>query len=68
MGEPLTKSQQKLRGRDVKNMTEEQLYDWIEACEKMERWVKFNKARRTWKASRQAAEQELARRREHRSE
>ena len=63
MGMPLTKDQQKLRGRDVKVMTDEQLADWIEACDAMENWVKFNKARRAWKQSRKDAEDEIERRR-----
>jgi len=62
MDEPLTKSQRNLRGRSVCDMSVQQLRDWIDACTKMERWVKFSKARRSWKRSRDAALAELARR------
>ena len=62
MNEPLTKSQSELRGRDVRHLSEEQLRDWIDACTKMERWVGFKKARRSWKRGRETASAELARR------
>jgi hypothetical protein len=39
-----------------------QLRDWIDACMKMERSVEFNKARRSWKRSREEATEELTRR------
>ena len=58
--EPLTKSQQNLRGRQIGEMSVEQLRDWIDACEKMEKSVKYNKARRDWKSSRDEAMAELA--------
>jgi hypothetical protein len=63
MGEPLTKSQQKLRGRKVTDMNIDQLIDWISACDKMELWVKPAKARRSWKEGAQKARCELERRR-----
>jgi len=62
MPEPLSKSQQQLRGRNVIDMTVAQLRDWIDACDKMELWVKANKARRTWTRGRREAEAELKRR------
>jgi len=63
MGEPLTKSQRKLRGRKIADMTVEQLKDWIAACDKMERWIKkAANARRAWKLSGQEAQAELDRR------
>jgi hypothetical protein len=62
MSEPLSKSQQHLRGRNVADMTTDQLRDWIDACAKMERWVTAAKARRSWKLSGQHAQQELERR------
>ncbi len=62
MSEVLTKTQNSLRGRDVKNMTKAQLMDWMDACAKMEVSVKAAKARRSWKRAREAAEVELARR------
>ena len=43
-------------------MSVEQLLDWIEACATMEQCVHWNKARRSWKAGREEAEAELARR------
>ena len=62
MAEPLTKSQQSLRGRKIVDMTDAQLRDWIEACEKMEVWVGDAKARRGWRLSGIEAENELERR------
>lgn len=62
MAEPLSKSQQKLRGREICDMTDEQLRDWIDACLKMEQWVGAAKARRGWRLSGIKAEQELERR------
>ena len=58
MGEPLSKSQQKLRGREIRVMTDVQLADWIHACHAMEKWVSHDKARRGWKLSGQEAEAE----------
>ena len=63
MAEPLSKSQQKLRGREIRIMTDEQLVDWIYACYAMEKYVNHNKARRGWKHSGQEAEAEIDRRR-----
>lgn len=62
MAEPLSKSQQRLRGRKVADMTADQLLDWIDACAKMEQWVDAAKARRSWKQSAEDAQQELERR------
>lgn len=62
MAEPLTPSQQQLRGRNISDMTVEQLRDWIDACDKMETWVGAAKARRGWRQSGIEAEAELARR------
>ena len=62
MSEPLTKSQQRLRGRKISDMSVDQLQDWILACEKMEVWVDASKARRGWRLSGIEATEELARR------
>ena len=62
MPEPLTKSQQQLRGRKLADMTDEQLRDWIDACGKMEHWLSAAKARRGWRLSGIEAEDELQRR------
>ena len=62
MAEPLTKSQQSLRGRRIVDMSDAQLRDWIHACEKMENWVKHAKARRKWRLGGVEAEDELERR------
>ncbi|WP_339888945.1 hypothetical protein [Rhodopirellula europaea] len=43
-------------------MTDHQLRDWIQACEKMENWVGHAKARRGWRLSGVQAEKELDRR------
>jgi len=62
MAVPLSKSQQQLRGRKLADMTIDQLRDWIDACEKMERWLKPAKARRTWRRSGLEAREKLQRR------
>ena len=62
MSEPLSKSQQRLRGRRINEMTDEQLVDWIDACEKLEMWVGAAKSRRSWRQSGNEAETELERR------
>ena len=44
-------------------MTDEQLLDWIEACNKMEKAKKMpSKARRSWKESRLEAFEEIEKR------
>ena len=62
MSEPLSKSQQALRGSKINDMSIDQLQDWIDACGKMERWVDAAKARREWRVSGIEAERELERR------
>jgi hypothetical protein len=62
MRNPLTKSQEALRGRKRADMTTAQLHEWIDACNKMEAWVKPAKARRTWKLAREDALTEIAKR------
>lgn len=62
MNEPLTKSQQSLRGKKLTDMSLDQLMDWIDACKMMEGVVKPAKARRTWKHSREKAEIEIFKR------
>jgi hypothetical protein len=63
LDQPLSHSQHRLRGRKVRDMSDAQLRDWIDACTKMEHWPRIEaKARRGWKESRQAAETELDRR------
>lgn len=59
---PLSKNQEKLRGRKVSDMAIEELKSWIEACNRMEKWVSYNKARRSWTQSRMEAETELEKR------
>jgi hypothetical protein len=61
---PLTRSQEKLRGRKKPvEMTVAELHDWIAACNAMEAWPGMDaKGRRFWKASRAETEAELARR------
>ena len=61
---PLPAEQEELRHRKLENMTDEQLVLWIEACEIMERWVTFSKARRTWKRAREATVAEIGKREE----
>jgi hypothetical protein len=52
------------RGRRLADLTDRELKMWLDACERMELWVRFAKARRTWKRSRVAALEEQAKRRE----
>jgi hypothetical protein len=56
---PLTGEQEGLRGRRVEHMTDAQLLLWIDACERMRRWVKPAKARRSWTEGRRRAEAEI---------
>jgi hypothetical protein len=65
MREPLTLSQQRLRGRKVSDMKIDQLRDWLNACEKMSVWVKPPKARRSWAQGLKEAEEELEQRCAH---
>lgn len=60
--DPLTKTQQALRGRDPRDLSLDQLRDWIDACKKMEHWVKDKKARKEWRKSREQTVAELERR------
>ncbi|MEO9885281.1 MAG: hypothetical protein ABJR05_06725 [Balneola sp.] len=60
---PLSKTQERLRGEKASDMTDEQLLDWIDACDKMEKAKKMPpKARRSWKESRQEAFDEIEKR------
>jgi len=62
MSNPLTKKQEKLRGKKVIDMTDDELRSWINACDRMESQIKYNKARRSWTQSREEAEDELIKR------
>jgi hypothetical protein len=62
VADPLTKSQQALRGKKVADMTDAQLRDRLDACAKMELHVKPAKARRSWKSAAREAQAELHRR------
>ena len=62
MDEPLTESQQKLRGRQISEMAIYQLHDWIAACKRMGLWAKTYEERTAWKESGQQAVTELERR------
>lgn len=59
---PLTKEQEKLRRKDVRDMSIPELQLWISVCNKMENGVKYNKARRSWTKSRGSALDELDKR------
>jgi hypothetical protein len=67
MKNPLSREQEALRGRRLADLTDRQLEIWLDACQRMEHWVAFAKARRTWKRSREAALEELAKRRARQS-
>ncbi len=61
---PLTKSQERLRGVKRTDMTDEQLLEWIDACNKMETAKNMPaKARRSWKKGREEALAEIEKRR-----
>ena len=60
--EPLTKSQQKLRGCKIADMAIYEIHDWIAACKRMELWAQDPKARSIWKTAGQEATLELERR------
>jgi len=62
--ESLSRSQQALRGKKTGDMTDAELRDWIDACDKMEVSVKPAKARRSWKSSGAKARVELQEREE----
>jgi hypothetical protein len=64
MRNPLSREQEALRGRRITDLTDRELELWLDACERMEHWVRFAKARRTWKRSREAALEEQTKRRE----
>ena len=51
MNNPLTKEQEQLRGKKIVDLSLEQLSVWINACERMENWVKDSKSRRSWRKS-----------------
>ena len=59
MDNPLTKEQEQLRGKKIVDLSTEELGIWIDACERMEKWVTDNKPRRSWTKSREKAEHEL---------
>jgi hypothetical protein len=59
----LSKSQHRLRGRKLQDMTVSELNDWIDACNKAEQVVE-KKARRGWIASKKEALEELGRRKQ----
>jgi|GEM_PF-2097700 hypothetical protein len=66
---PLSKSQERLRGVKISDMTDEQLLDWIDACDKMEKANKMpSKARRSWKEGRQEALDEIEKRKVNRTQ
>jgi hypothetical protein len=63
MRNPLSREQEALRGKRLADLSDCQLELWLDACDRMEHWVQFAKARRTWKRSRQVALEEQAKRR-----
>ena len=56
MSSPLSKDQEKLRGRDVRTMSDHQLSIWISACETMAAWVPHKNGRKGWRDSKKLAE------------
>jgi hypothetical protein len=62
MNEPLTESQQSLRGHQIADMAIYQLHDWILACRRMEVWAQSAQDRTTWKTCGQEVVTELERR------
>jgi hypothetical protein len=63
MAQPLSKSQESLRGKKIVDMSVSELKDWVAACDAIEVWKHTpSKTRRGWKRSREEAIAELARR------
>jgi hypothetical protein len=62
MSSPLSKDQEKLRGRDVRTMSNEHLVLWLDACEKMISSVPHKNGRKGWKESKALAESILIKR------
>jgi hypothetical protein len=62
MSSPLSKDQEKLRGQDVRTMSDKQLELWIDACEKMQASVPYKNARKGWAESKKLAIAILAKR------
>jgi hypothetical protein len=60
--EKLTKNQQRLRGKKISDMTDDELTDWLAACHKMEVLVKFKKARHSWVEAGKNTQAEISRR------
>jgi len=55
----LSKEETKLQKKGVENLSQEELKQWIEVCERNENDVNYKKARKSWIASRKEAEQRL---------
>jgi hypothetical protein len=55
MSSQLSKDQEKLRGQDVRTMSDKQLELWIDACGKMQASVPYKNARKGWAESKKLA-------------
>jgi len=58
----MSRAFKRVRNKDLSVWPIEKLKEHINACQKMEENVEFNKARRSWKHAKQEAEAELERR------
>lgn len=55
----LSKEEKKLQKKGVENLSQEELKQWIEICNRNENDVNFKKARKSWVESRKSAEERL---------
>lgn len=65
MGPELTQSQENLlkKGKELKDLTIEELNEWLEVCKlHEEHWKNRRSIRRSWRAAVERAEQELSKR------
>lgn len=55
----LSKEETKLQKKGVENLSQEELKQWIEICERNANDIKYKKARKSWVASSKSAEKRL---------
>ena len=55
----LSKEESQLQKKGIENMTVSEIKTWISICDRNELNSEFNKGRRTWKDSKQKAEEQL---------
>ena len=55
----LSKEETKLQKKGVENLSQEELKQWIEICERNTNDVNYKKARKSWVDSKKSAEERL---------